>query len=318
MKARWLKYYPVVLQLVISLLALGYVANKMFCFTGWPLFFDQLVSRQWSFMWLLLAQFFLSVLNLSLEAYKWRLLSGVLMAQSFVSAFKQIIRGVQLGVVTPGRTGEPVGKAMLFAKGYRTQALLLSAAGSMIQNLIIALMGGLALVLVYNSPLMNNGFIALLWQKLLRYGFIIPILIVLMSTGFYYLVRALRVNPLIKRLSFHLQVYRRLGIALIIKLFGVTLLRYLVYAFQLWLALWFFGLMADALQWWLVPVYLLIITIIPGIALADLGIRSSAALFLFGSGGVATGAVVASVFIVWVFNLGLPSLSGFFLLKRKM
>jgi hypothetical protein len=76
--------------------------------------------------------------------------------------------------------------------------------------------------------------------------------------------------------------------------------------------------MADALQWWLVPVYLLIITIIPGIALADLGIRSSAALFLFGSGGVATGAVVASVFIVWVFNLGLPSLSGFFLLKRKM
>jgi hypothetical protein len=165
---------------------------------------------------------------------------------------------------------------------------------------------------------MNNGFISLLWQKLLRYGFIIPILVVLMVTGFYYLVRALKANPLIKRLSFHLQIYRRLGIALILRLFGVTLLRYLVYTFQLWLALWFFGLMADALQWWLVPVYLLIITIIPGIALADLGIRSSAALFLFGSGGVATGAVVASVFIVWVFNLGLPSLSGFFLLKRKM
>lgn len=318
MKARWLKYYPVALQLVISLLALGYVIHKMIAFTGWALFFDQLISRQWSFMWLLLAQFFLSGLNLSLETYKWRLLSGVLLPQSFVNAFKQVIRGVQLGVVTPGRTGEPVGKAMLFTKGYRTQALLLSAAGSMIQNLVIALMGGLALVLVYNSPLMNNGFISLLWQKLLRYGFIIPILVVLMVTGFYYLVRALKANPLIKRLSFHLQIYRRLGIALILRLFGVTLLRYLVYTFQLWLALWFFGLMADALQWWLVPVYLLIITIIPGIALADLGIRSSAALFLFGSGGVATGAVVASVFIVWVFNLGLPSLSGFFLLKRKM
>ena len=318
MNQRWVKYYPMILQLVISLLALGYVVNKMVRFTGWAVFFDQLAVKQWSFMAMLLAQLFLSVLNLSLEAFKWQLLSNVLIVQPFLDAFKQVIHGLQLGVLTPGRTGEPFGKALLFTKGYRTQALLLSAAGSMIQNLVIVLMGGLAMVMVYNSQLPADGFLSLLRQKLVHYGFMIPVLLFLMITGFYYLFRAFKANPLLKRLSFHLQVYRRLGFTLVMSLFGITFLRYLVYAFQLWLALYFFGLMDNPLRWCLVSLYLMIITFIPGIALADLGIRSSVALFLFGSGAMDTGAVVASVFIVWVFNLGLPSLSGFFLLKSKM
>lgn len=317
MLSRTAKYYPFVIQLAISLLALVYVFYKVLLFHDWSFFFGQLLINRWGFLLILLLQFVLSAINLSIEAVKWQMLTSVLDAQKFSNAFRQIIRGVQLGMLTPARAGEPLGKALLFTKGKRTQALLLSAAGSMMQNIVIVFTGIVSSLFLFNYGMLDSSMFFSIQKGILQYGFLIPLFGLFVVLGLYRLLKFVWVNPIIKRISFHLQIYRKLGYDLICKLFIVTFLRFLVFSFQLWLVLDFFEIFLLPVQYWLVPLYFTIITFIPTIALADLGIRTSIALFVFGIASTNTIAIITSVFVIWLFNLALPSLMGIFLLRGK-
>jgi hypothetical protein len=309
------KYYLFAIQLVISLLALVFVVFKVLQFQDWAFFFEWLLINRWSFLLLLIAQVVLSGLNLSLEALKWKLLISVLKPQKFVQAFIQVIRGIQLGMLTPARTGEPVGKAMLFEKGSRTQALLLSAAGSMMQNLVIILVGLVSTLALNQYGLLDHSVLLSIQKGILNYGLLIPIIGLLVIYGIYRFVKFVFAAPITKRISF--QIYKKLGSALIFKAFGITFLRFLVFSFQLWLVLDFFKVVSLPEHFWLIPLYFITITFVPTIALADLGIRGSIAFFVFGVASSNTAAIMSGIFIIWLFNLAIPSILGIFLLKRK-
>lgn len=311
------KYYSLVIQIVISVLALIYVVYKVILFSNWSFFFTQLLGAKWSFILILLAQLALSFINLSIETKKWQILTSVLKKIPFRTAFLQIIRGVQLGMLTPARTGEPVGKVLLFNKGYRTQALFLSATGSIMQNTVIILAGAVSILILSYHGIIDAAFVESIQQTTLRYGFLFPLVILLVIIGFYLVLKHFWANAVFRRISLHIQIYKKMVWTVLINAFIFTVLRFLVFSFQLWLILDFFKVLDSWIFIWLVPLYFLIITFIPSIALADLGIRSSIALFLFGLASSNTGAIVTSVFIIWLFNLAIPSLMGFFLLKRK-
>lgn len=309
------KYYPLIIQLFISVLALLYVVYKVLQFSDWSFFFDQLLTNKSIFFLLLFFQLLLSVINISLEAVKWQMLSKVVTTQSFYDSFRQVVRGIQLGMLTPARLGDPVGKAMLFKREQRTSALLLSAAGSIMQSIVIIFSGLVSLFILQQYQLIDLEFFKSIQKAAFQYGFLLPLFILLIIGGLFLLVRYLLYNPFLRRINFH--IYRKLGFILIIKLFAVTFLRYLIFSFQLWLLLDFFGVIDAPVQWWLIPMYYTIITFIPAIALADLGIRGSIALFVFAMVSDNSVAVITSVFIIWLYNLALPSLFGFFLLRRK-
>lgn len=309
------KYYLFATQLVISLLALVFVVFKVLQFQDWVFFFDWLLTNKWGILLMLIAQLALSGFNLSLEAIKWKLLISVMEPQKFVQAFIQVVRGIQLGMLTPARTGEPVGKAMLFKKGSRTQALLLSAAGSMIQNLVIILVGLVSTLVLNQYRLLDRSVLFSIQKVILNYGFLIPIIALLVIYGIYRFVRFILDTRITKRISF--EIYKKLGLALILKVFGITFLRFLVFSFQLWLVLYFFGVVSLHEHFWLIPLYFIIITFVPTIALADLGIRGSIAFFVFGVVSSNTAAIMTSIFIIWLFNLALPSFTAIFLLKVK-
>ncbi len=286
-------------------------------FPNWSFFFTQLLATKWRFIFILLVQLLLSFINLSIETKKWQLLTSVLIKPPFGTAFLQIIRGVQLGMLTPARTGEPVGKALLFNKGYRTQALLLSAAGSMMQNLVIILAGTISILILSYHGIIDAAFVKSIQQSILRYGFLLPLVGLLILLGLYRTLKLFLSHAVFRRISLHIQIYKKMGWAVLTNAFLLTIFRFLIFSCQLWLILHFFGVIDSFLFILLVPLYFLIITFIPSIALADLGIRSSMALFVFGLASSNTGAIITGVFIIWIFNLAIPSLLGFFLLKRK-
>jgi len=286
-------------------------------FSNWSFFFTWLLAAKWSFILILLLQLALSFINLSIETKKWQVLTSVLKKTLFKTAFLQIIRGVQLGMLTPARTGEPVGKALLFNKGYRTQALLLSAAGSIMQNIVIILAGAVSILILSFHGIIDAAFVKSIQQSTLRYGFLSPLVGLLIIIGFYLVLKHFWTNAIFRRISLHIQIYKKMGWAILVNAFIYTVLRFVVFSFQLWLILNFFEVLDSLIFIWLVPLYFLIITFIPSIALADLGIRSSIALFVFGLAGSNTGAIITAVFIIWLFNLAIPSLLGFFLLKHK-
>ena len=309
------KYYPLVIQFAISLLAMFFVVDKILKFEDWVFFFEELLRNRWYLLLLILLQLVLSGINLSIEAIKWRLLVSVLEPQNFKDAFIQVIRGIQFGMLTPARTGEPVGKAMLFKKGSRTQALLLSAAGSMMQNVVIIIVGLVSTLVLNYYGLLDPRVIFSIQKGILQYGFLIPIVGLLAFYGIFRIVKFILFSTFNKRINF--QIYKKLGLSIILKALTITFLRFLVFSFQLWLVLNFFNIVSNPGHYWLIPLYFMIITFVPTIALADLGIRSSIAFFVFGVASSNTAAIVTSIFIIWLFNLAIPSITGIFLLKVK-
>ena len=60
------------------------------------------------------------------------------------------------------------------------------------------------------------------------------------------------------------------------------------------------------------------ITFLPGFLIADLGIRGSLAIFIFGSLAATTAQILVPIFLVWTLNNCLPAVIGlWFLVKQK-
>ena len=60
----------------------------------------------------------------------------------------------------------------------------------------------------------------------------------------------------------------------------------------------------------LATVMLFVISVIPTIAITEIGVRGSVALFLFGLVSANTVGILSSTFVMWTINLLLPALIG--------
>ncbi|MFO8174173.1 MAG: hypothetical protein R6T96_07810, partial [Longimicrobiales bacterium] len=94
-------------------------------------------------------------------------------------------------------------------------------------------------------------------------------------------------------------------------------IRYPIFMLQLYLLLLFFGIQLPFVTVFAAGAAAFFVNfLIPGIALADLGIRGSSALFFFGFHVSDDPAVLSAVFALWLINLVVPALIGSLLLWR--
>jgi hypothetical protein len=92
-------------------------------------------------------------------------------------------------------------------------------------------------------------------------------------------------------------------------LFSVA--RYVVFTTQFFILLHVFGVVinyTDALV--LIMTMLFVISVIPTIAITEIGVRGSVALFLFGLISSNTVGILSATFVMWIINLLLPALIG--------
>ena len=309
------KFLITTVQIVVSLLAMIYVVYRIITFNEWNSFFLRVNESILFFMLLCLIQLVLATLNISLESRKWQLLTSILQPCNFSDSLRQVLWGIQMGMITPGRVGEPIGKAALMKEGNRTQAFILSITGSILQNIVIVIAGFIAFVLVGKVFVSDNSISDILFENTTRYGLFLLAGIVFLLCIIYLFFRIYKEATFVKRIISAIQIIKKTDLKLLLRLFVLTTVRYLIFSFQLFLMLNFFGVTNSVL--YIIPVYYLIITIIPSFALADLGIRSSVALFVFGFISNDVAAIVLSIFIVWIFNLALPSLVSISVLRPK-
>jgi hypothetical protein len=123
--ANVIKIFRLFFQLAIPLAAI--------CFLFW--WFSRIpaeVFLQWktSFNWSAGSIFFLCLLmvlaflNWALEARKWKLLCEKLENISFYKAFKGVLFGITLGMITPRRTGDFLGRAVILTPGNRVKGIM--------------------------------------------------------------------------------------------------------------------------------------------------------------------------------------------------
>ena len=102
-----------------------------------------------------------------------------------------------------------------------------------------------------------------------------------------------------------------------ILLFSVA--RYVVFTTQFFILLLVFGVeisYLDAIV--LIMIMLFVISIIPTIAITEIGVRGSVAISLFGLISFNTIGIISATLVLWIINLLLPALIGtFFIFSLK-
>jgi len=230
---------------------------------------------------------FLTMMNLATEALKYQSLYGK--AEMDVNlAFKSILSGMSVGIWTPNRAGEFIGRLKWSPKGKRSNAIGATLLGSFLQGVITLFMGVIG-ILFFDFPvqvdLPTSSFIVI-------GALIFAALTVIVRTG---PLRKFRE----KHIKFSLDKILRASI------FAAS--RYLIFTSQFVLLLYAFGFEGDFIHAYLgVFVLYIIQTYMPGSMLSELGIREVLAIFLFAPFFENEIGAALAAFCLWLLNIGIP------------
>ena len=261
--------------------------------------------------WVLLVMLVCMAVNWSLESHKWRWLLRPVERIGSWRSLVATIAGTSVGLVTPNRTGEFLGRVLFLKPENRVKGSFATALGSIAQFVVTLLMGALALVVlrILDHPFpLPNGWVT--W-------FILTLtLLVSFGTLVLYLHpsllrQLLLLVPFLKRLERASSVLNGYAWPELLIVFFLSLMRYVVFTGQYVMLLVVFGSglsMMDAIL--AVPVVYLLSTLVPTVMLTELGIRGTAAVALLAPLGGAEISVLLATTVLWSINVVLPALVG--------
>jgi hypothetical protein len=260
--------------------------------------------------------------NQLLEAFKWKYLMRKLETISLWTATKAVLTGISVSMFMPNRVGDYLGRVFVLRKANRIQAILATIIGSMAQLLTTILYGSLALLFFF-PWYFNMGNKLNVW---LYSGIILMIVTLLFMLIFAYLNFA-SFSDIIRRISGRFynrikkysEVFAFYEIRNLLLVLFISALRYVVFSFQFYLLFKAFFVPVNfysAIV--LIGLVYLMMTIIPTIALTELGVRGSISLFIFAlylkPAGLWTDdaslGIVSATSLLWLINLAIPALLG--------
>ncbi len=298
--------FLVALKLSLFVLMVWFIADRLFLKNNFKQQADFfLLNFKTENSYLFLVAILLMPVNWILETIKWRLL--IKSAEPFPHLLKSIIAGVTLGFVTPGRSGEFVGRVLFVSEENKAKIFYLSSIGGIAQS-VATLVAGVFFVFVWSG----NSFF---------YGITIGVAVVFLLVYFRFDL----LNQLISSNSFlakHSLVIGEEELPSMLTQLQVLLLsfvRFGVYLLQYVLLMLFFGVSSN---FWLMlinsGVFLVAQTFSPMMPFIDLSYRGGTALYVFADSTNSLG-VLSAVMMVWLINLVVPSVIGyFFILNRKI
>jgi hypothetical protein len=300
------KIGTIAVLLVLGILSYYLIIRKLIDYPNWDDFLRHFTHSPSKLALFLTVQLLLGALNLYIEAIKWHWLIETTHRQSFRISIQQTMAGLAWGNLTPARLAEPVGKAFYLPIHTKVQAVALSLFGSIVQNIVIAIVGITATAIAFSSKNLtaintnvSYGTMALV---------ILASLALAMVTGLLWAKTIVR--HMVRRFKLH-RIVIGLTPMRLTKIATATFLRYTCFSLQLAIALAFFAAPANLTDIFIsIPVYLLAITLVPSFLLADIGIKGSVALIVFGLTTTNTPAIVSTVFAIWVINTALPTIGG--------
>ena len=252
--------------------------------------------------------------NVGLEAYRWwRLVRHVAPAVRYRDALGAVVGSYPLGLLTPGRVGDYVGRA-LYLREVPPGASAALTFGERMATLAACLGGGLVALGPY---LAAQAGASALWPAVTAVGVVatgaLVALIAFPSLAQTAVSTLVPWRPVREAVAAFGQIPSEEGVALL----ALSALRYVVFSGQ-------FVLLAHALApdaawaglWAGVALVFFAKSAIPQVTLGDLGVREGAAVFFLGAYGVAPAAALDASLALFALNLVLPSLAGVPLVLR--
>ena len=252
--------------------------------------------------------------NWFLEALKWRFLIAKIEKISIKRSIRAIFSGITVSAFTPNRVGEYGGRVFCLETADRIQAVLITVIGSMAQLLTTIIFGSIGLLCLPSYKSDFSIFFDNVSFALPVFAFILIVLNVLLVLLF---LNASVFSNVLSNISF-LKKYQKYNSVFsfyssdeLLKVLGYSVARYAVFTTQFFILLQVFEVhiaYTDAIV--LIMAMLFIISVIPTIAITEIGVRGSVALFLFGLVSANTVGILSATFVMWIINLLVPALIG--------
>jgi hypothetical protein len=266
--------------------------------------------------WLLLVLVVLMMfVNWGLEARKWQIQMRVIEPVSFLRSFRAVFSGQAFGFGSLNGVGEYAGRALYMHEGNRLRSIAVTMVGSLSQLIATFVMGLLGLFyLRYFFPMHQNilhglsvfWFDALIWVVCIFSAFFI-----LLYFGLAWVTKMFEKIPFVSKYSFFIQKVEELNTAELTRILYLSFVRYFVFMMQYLLLLKIFKINISFLPTsGLICVLFLVLTIIPTVTLAELGIRGELSIQLFGLISSNTIGILFTASGIWFINRVIPALAG--------
>jgi uncharacterized membrane protein YbhN (UPF0104 family) len=261
----------------------------------------------------------LMLLNWGVESVKWKILVKPVESINFINSFKAIWTGITVGTVTPNRVGEFGGRILFLKKESRIKATSLTLYGDLSQFIVTIIFGITGFYLISSNILFANSEIKQFEQLIL----LLSVIIVAITLFFYFNINfcfnKLGSIKRLKKITSKFTPDQEISLKLKIKTILFSILRYVTFSVQFYLALLFFGVEISFINSIIATssIYLSL-NIIPNIPFAEIGLRSSFALIFLGLYTDKATAIVMASLLIYIINVGIPTIiGGLFLLKKK-
>jgi MFS family permease len=254
-------------------------------------------------------------INWGIEAAKWKLLINQVQQISFFRAFKSVLAGCSVTMLTPNRIGEYGGRMLFVEPQHRIKAISLTITGSISQLLITMVMGCLGLVFLrYFSHTDSNALPVLphFWGDVLIYFSVVcTVLLFLFYIRLGWLVRLLEKLPALNKVVKHIAVLDEFNTKQLVQLLSLSLLRYLVFVMQYVMLLKVMQVdINTGVSFWLITVFYLVMAVAPTIGFLELPIRVKASLQLMQLYSTNTLGIQTASLAIWLINLVIPAVIG--------
>lgn len=254
----------------------------------------------------------LLLLNISIESRKWQWLLSSVRKTTFLQALRSVLSGIAASVVTPNRIGEYPGRLLALRERRSTRLISVSILGACSQLVSIMLAGCIGLSFyIPNHPASYNIVV-------LGLTIIVSILLLLFYFSFERWSGYIERFSWLRKLRLWAKFLHRFSFREQIIILLASLSRMVVYFFQFWLLLRWQGISIGFIEGMLLcALFFWALAVIPSIALAELGIRGTVAVFLFSAYTNNIAGIALAVFAIWLLNLMLPAFIGTILFFKK-
>lgn len=254
------------------------------------------------------------LLNWGLEAFKWQLLLGPLERLSFTNAFKSVLAGCSITMLTPNRVGEYGGRILYVKEENRLSAIPLTILGSVSQLFITVLMGTLGLIyLKYFSPdaQLFNSLPAYTEDILLYISTSAAVFLILIYLRVGLLVRLLKNIKWLKNILAHIVLLNTFSRKQLLRILFLSFLRYMVFILQFIILLQIMQVQISFFTCFRsLTIFYLVMAVAPTIGFTELPLRAAASLEILQIYSNNLIGIQAASLGIWIINLVIPAIIG--------
>jgi uncharacterized membrane protein YbhN (UPF0104 family) len=257
---------------------------------------------------------FLMFINWGLEAKKWQILISPLESFSFLKAYKSVLAGCSVTMLTPNRIGEYGGRIVYVQEENRLKAIPLTILGSISQLFITIIVGTIGLIIFKYSEteaVLFKLLPAMAGDFLLYSSIIASVVLILLYMRVKFLVRLITRIRYMQKIVKYFEQLRSFGRKQLLRILFLSFLRYMVFILQYILLLKLIGVeIAWDLCFWILSVFYLVMALAPTIGFTELPVRAAASVELLGLYSNNIIGIQAASLGIWLINLVVPAIIG--------